>query len=678
MGAASFPTAAMLPSKNSRTPSMSPLACEKKAPTPQTGFFNLILNHSQDHAAGTSDPPREELRSGGRQLKQWISQPQPAIFGPTYQPGPQGVLEHTFPNNEARQWISHRQPAAFAPTHQSGPQGLPEHIFLKNEAATTQPVDRRALQRMSQHVREGQATPAASPKRPASPPSGWACVRKRRQFGSEDRKDTIPEAEISMNQRADAVSMNAADERGGDDGAPVVFCGAPAARRALGMSNPSFQHANCQGWTVMEDMGRAQASTMITPVPRRFSNSVKDLLNTTVITTTPRTIEVPAPTLVSGNLIASKDDSLDTGVISTAPRTNENDQAPKPVPGKLIANKDDLSDMTVVARELGRCESSAPAHSTANPDKNETEPQAPQNADTGPESVDISSENVDVDFENVDTSTQLPSLQPPFGEVFTSNHSPPAQEPNVEEEDLYAAHTQLPLSHELIVVSDGLSVANLEAPSPQLAQEENLEEQDLHVVNFSAPQSQESSVVSDRPLITSLETPSPPPTQELSLEEQNLQTVNNLTPLSQEPPVVFDVPLRTNVEAPTPPSQGVTEPEVTTGAIAIVPASESQAQGTPEVPANTAGAFLGLGATDPADGSTRNKTIKDVSVETSIPKTPAPRARPLPRKSLHKQDVLSKPTPTSLQQYRTRLLNRNPRTANWGAPGARKKKFVGV
>ncbi len=54
-------------------------------------------------------------------------------------------------------------------------------------------------------------------------------------------------------------------------------------------------------------------------------------------------------------------------------------------------------------------------------------------------------------------------------------------------------------------------------------------------------------------------------------------------------------------------------------------------------------------------------------------------SRPRPKLSLHRAAlVTSKPKPTSLQQYRDRLLNRHQRTTTWGPPGFRKTKFVGA
>lgn len=66
--------------------------------------------------------------------------------------------------------------------------------------------------------------------------------------------------------------------------------------------------------------------------------------------------------------------------------------------------------------------------------------------------------------------------------------------------------------------------------------------------------------------------------------------------------------------------------------------------------------------------STRpSKPFPTTSTSTSKPRRPT------------QQTPASRPKPTSLQDYRGRLLNRHPRTTNWGAPGGlRKVKFVGV
>ncbi|OAP59464.1 hypothetical protein AYL99_06762 [Fonsecaea erecta] len=129
-------------------------------------------------------------------------------------------------------------------------------------------------------------------------------------------------------------------------------------------------------------------------------------------------------------------------------------------------------------------------------------------------------------------------------------------------------------------------------------------------------------------------------------------------------------PSATNPEVRNPPLQGTAETEATAeSSSTMTPAPEGLEHVTRELQANTTGT---------SETTVSAELSTSVAVKRSNSRTPTLRARPKSKPFPHRQQVLPRPKPTSLQQYRTRLLGRHPRKTEWGVPGFRKAKFVGV
>ncbi|KIW77927.1 hypothetical protein Z517_07760 [Fonsecaea pedrosoi CBS 271.37] len=122
------------------------------------------------------------------------------------------------------------------------------------------------------------------------------------------------------------------------------------------------------------------------------------------------------------------------------------------------------------------------------------------------------------------------------------------------------------------------------------------------------------------------------------------------------------------------PSRGQAETEVNAESNAMNPSPGDHSGATLEARTKRVGGV----DTELIESWSRSQRAESIQVKMPNVKTPMSRNRSPSRSSLHAPQVSSRPRPSSLQQYRTRLLDRHPRSANWGPPGFRKSKFVGV
>ncbi|OAL34673.1 hypothetical protein AYO20_06090 [Fonsecaea nubica] len=147
-------------------------------------------------------------------------------------------------------------------------------------------------------------------------------------------------------------------------------------------------------------------------------------------------------------------------------------------------------------------------------------------------------------------------------------------------------------------------------------------------------------------------------------EQEDQHAVNLSNSLSQA----------SSADTPNLPSRGQAEIEVNAESNAMNPSLGVHLGATLEVRTKRVGGVdTGL-----IESCSRSHGAESIQVKMPNVKTPTSRNRSLSRSSLHAPQVLSRPRPSSLQQYRTQLLDRHPRSANWGPPGFRKSKFVGV
>ncbi|KIX96950.1 uncharacterized protein Z520_07064 [Fonsecaea multimorphosa CBS 102226] len=193
--------------------------------------------------------------------------------------------------------------------------------------------------------------------------------------------------------------------------------------------------------------------------------------------------------------------------------------------------------------------------------------------------------------------------------------------------------------------------------------------------NFdTTTQLQPSEPLAEEGISTSNET-----TRQILPGEQEQLAVNLSTSLPQDTSMADGGPSVTNSDVRYSPPQRVSATELPPESSATIPAPEGHAQSTTKFQANTAEPSVGVESPGSVYLSTQTQPVESDSVKMANFTAPTPRARPRGRPPLHEQEVLSTPKPTSLQQYRTRLLGRHPRTNNWGAPGFRRKaKFVGA